>query len=533
MSDMSQGASYLSSDPFRPYRWQPAEATNPNWVPQFQPATWQRPFVHKRESVSRSSSSDVTVPAWAKVKVLKEGNTSLSGASEREPVSDYKWSSKAALVPPPAAHIPVNRALFPPIVFEPPAAAPVLASLPISAPPAPEKQEDPARRYTMQTERTSVRRASVAARTSREFVPPLPGAEPHETASAEGEEFEIPDFKYTVPHTPRYSSLPQHRTGPSSGLEVAREHSFPPTPPSIAGQYAYLSTAGAHVVVSPMSSMDPQRDGVTSHQAVPKDSETTANVLPRLVKVVGTFKSALDDELVVSLGENLRLLHVFPDDWCLVQRLFPQEPGEHRAMSVMESGAVPILCLAEIGSGEPVPRVPPSAASSPISPASLSHNENSSAPLSKSPAISEGSGVSGTSGQTGATDATNATETTHVSDPRSHWSSATTALESSSPITSPGSDGSGGQVVKAILGDGGPISDTASSPVPSPGSSVASGQSLVVPHGLSGGGYMPRMPKKLSQVPKPVHGRTNSSNKIGMTLRNGGFALMLDRTRAS
>jgi hypothetical protein len=536
MSYVSKGASQLSDDPFRASRWQPStEDTNPNWVPQFQPATWQRPLslVYKQGSTSRSSgsdSSDTTVPAWVKVKTVR---ASMSGVSEKEPVSDYKWSSKAALPHPPAAYISGTRAPPTTPVLGSPAVAPAPAPAPASVPPAPEKQGDLAPRFTTETERSSVRRASMAARSSREFVPPLPASVPQETASAESEEFEIPDFKYTVPHTPRYSSLPQHRPGPSSGLEAAPEHSFPPTPPSIAAQYSHLytpRTAGAHVIVSPMPSVGSQPDRVTDDEPVPKSSEATANVLPRLVKVVGTFKPALADELALSLGETLRLLHIFPDDWCLVQRLFPQGSGEPRATSGMESGAVPILCLAEIGSGELVPRVPSSTSSSPKSPMPSARNETVPAPLSTSPAVSEGSGVSGASGQTGATGTTNATETTQLSEPRSHWSPATTALGSFTPITSPESDRSAGQVVKDDVRQ---KTDAVSPPIPSPGSSVASGQSLVVPPGLSGAGYMPRMPKKLDQVPKPAHGKAVYSNKIGMTLRNGSVASMLDRTRAS
>lgn len=532
-----------SVDPLRAYRWQPnTENMNPNWVPQFQPATRQRPlsFVHKKGFVSRlssSDSSDTTVPAWAKVKDRRVANPLLSGANEREPVANYKWSSKAGIPPPSEAFITGNLAARRPF-YEPAAAALALAPTPApaSVPPVPERREDSIHRYTIHSERTSVRRASVAARTSQEYVPPLPSSEPQETGSSEGEEFEIPDFKYSVPHTPRYSSLPQHRTGPSSGLEVDPEHSFPPTPPSTAAQYAHLytpRTAGTHIVVSPMSAMDPQQGGIAGDQPVPNASEIAANVFPRLVKVVGIFKPTLGDELTLSLGETLRLLHVFPDDWCLVQRLFPQESGEPRTTTVMESGAVPILCLADIGTGAPVPRVQSSTLSSPSAPVSSARDENILASPSKSAAISEGSGVSGTSGQTGGTGTTNRTETSQLSEPRSHWSSATSALGSQTPITPPETHLSAGQVVKTDQGD---MGQKFSPLVPSPGSSVASGQSLVVPPGLSGAGYMPRMPKKLDQVPKlahPTHRRTNSSNRSGTNLRNGGFTMMLDRTRAS
>ena len=503
MSYASEGASQLSGDPFRPSRWQPStEDSNPNWVPQFQPATWQRPLslVYKQGSMSRSSRSDPSdtiVPAWVKVKPVK---APVSGVGEKEPAADYNWSSKAALPRPPAAYIAGTRA---------PPATPVPESY-ASAP-------------------------TPLAPLSREFVPPLPPVVPQETTSAESEEFEIPDFEYTVPHTPRYSSLPQHRTVPPSSLEVPPELLFPPTPLSVAAQYAHLHTprpGGAHVIVSPMSSVGPQSNAEAGNRPAAEFCETTASALPRLVKVVGTFKPAFADELSLSLGETLRLLHVFPDDWCLVQRLFPQESGEPRAAPVMESGAVPILCLAEIGSGEPVPRAPSSTSPSPT-PMSSARDETAPAPLSTSPAISEGSSVSGASGQTGATGITNATETTQLSEPRSHWSPATTALGSLTPITSPGSDRSAGQVVKAVWDGVGQKIDAVSPPVPSPGSSVASGQSLVVPPGLSGAGYMPRMPKKLDQVPKPAYGKAIYSNRIGMTMRNDSVASMLDRTRAS
>lgn len=499
------------ADPFRAVHWQPStQDTNTKWVPQFRPASWQRPLslVYKQEKAR--ASTDTVVPPWVRVKHMHVANPSVTDLADREPVSNYKYSSKAALPPPPAAYVVGNRSPPARPSFETEISAP--SPIPVPAP------KSPSPRYTV-IERASVKHASVAARASEETAM----EEAQETGSAEGQEFEIPDFKYSVPNTPRHSSLPKRQTGPTSGADVPAEHFFPPTPASVAAYYGHQTPrTPAGVFVSPMTAAS-----FADEQSPPPLPSPSAN-LPRLVKVVGTYKPALADELSLALGETLRLLHVFPDDWCLVQRLFPNETSAKasRATGLMETGAVPILCLTEIGGGS-IPR--PTPTSSPVE--SVTPASVASGPTVSPSAASQTSGVSGASGQTGATTNTNTTTTTQLSEPRSHWSSATTNIDALSPFTSPGSDRS-----LAVKGSVPP-------PIASPGSaaSSASGQSLFVPPGLQGAGFMPRMPKRLDEVVRPTHSKTGPAQvsmskaypPVGMSLRNGSFSSMFDRTRAS
>jgi hypothetical protein len=60
--------------------------------------------------------------------------------------------------------------------------------------------------------------------------------------------------------------------------------------------------------------------------------------LPRLMLVASDFQPSLPDELSLSIGETLRLVKEFEDEWCLVQRV-----GGPNA----EKGVVPRFCLEE------------------------------------------------------------------------------------------------------------------------------------------------------------------------------------------
>ncbi|KAF8304991.1 hypothetical protein DL93DRAFT_2089900 [Clavulina sp. PMI_390] len=666
VDNQMSNADRASVDPFRAtHRWQPStENANPHWVPQFQPATWQRPLslvykherLNSRSTVNTSSSSvdETTVPAWAKTRKASNLSTSsipsLSDSTDAKPdlianeaTSSYKWSSKAAMPPaPPAAHIAGNRSAPTPKsssatssparrpVAAPPIEEPTPEAEPAAAAPAPVTT---GRKRSIRTKRSSVKQVPASARPT-EVAPPMPPmplpapapveqsepvatvATPAPTTAAlleEGEEFEIPDFHYTVPNTPRFSSLPKSRAGPTSGDDVPLEDQalFPPTPAhylNSTSPYAPYS-AVTHVEVSPMpptaissssSSGSPFEEG---QDALPYPSPSqdqqlphTPLPLPRLVKVVGTFKPSLNDEMGLTLGETLRLLHIFPDDWCLVQRLLPagKRDGEavsmkHPSAAPLESGAVPILCLAEVHTGFPVmkplmsPQVQSAGAASAssgegslaaLSLASLESDESQESQAAKS---STSGASSNLSKQTGAS---SGTDTTQVSE-RSHWSSATTVLEGSlTPGTSPGmSDRSMGEILRAVKGPVGmgagmkPVGkhhDFAPPPsaaLSSPGSSVASsnsavsgassnasGQSLVVPANLQSSGYMPLIPRKLEQVSRPVHApgpplsksaafaaktvpmagmRKAPAGGLGMSMRNTALSSMLDRTRAS
>lgn len=60
--------------------------------------------------------------------------------------------------------------------------------------------------------------------------------------------------------------------------------------------------------------------------------------LPRLMTVEHAFEPTMDDELLVSVEETVRLLEEYEDEWCLVQRV-----GRIDA----QKGVIPRLCLTE------------------------------------------------------------------------------------------------------------------------------------------------------------------------------------------
>ncbi|KAA1469227.1 hypothetical protein DENSPDRAFT_878753 [Dentipellis sp. KUC8613] len=67
-------------------------------------------------------------------------------------------------------------------------------------------------------------------------------------------------------------------------------------------------------------------------------SVKSSSSLPRLMDVASTFTPSREDELAVRVGEVLRLLEEFEDEWCLVQRVGPVDA---------EKGVIPRFCLQE------------------------------------------------------------------------------------------------------------------------------------------------------------------------------------------
>lgn len=59
---------------------------------------------------------------------------------------------------------------------------------------------------------------------------------------------------------------------------------------------------------------------------------------PRLMNVVNSFEPSMEDELMITVGETIRILEEYEDEWCLVQRV-----GRIDA----EKGVVPRFCLTE------------------------------------------------------------------------------------------------------------------------------------------------------------------------------------------
>ncbi|KAI0313124.1 hypothetical protein OF83DRAFT_1175970 [Amylostereum chailletii] len=78
------------------------------------------------------------------------------------------------------------------------------------------------------------------------------------------------------------------------------------------------------------ATMPSMRDCVSAH--------LSGSALPRLMVVCTSFPAMRADELPITVGESLRLLEEFEDQWCLVQRV-----GRVDA----ELGVIPRFCLAE------------------------------------------------------------------------------------------------------------------------------------------------------------------------------------------
>jgi hypothetical protein len=56
------------------------------------------------------------------------------------------------------------------------------------------------------------------------------------------------------------------------------------------------------------------------------------------MQVTSSFEPSRSDELSLRVGETLRLIKEFEDEWCLVQRVGPPDA---------EKGVVPSCCLVE------------------------------------------------------------------------------------------------------------------------------------------------------------------------------------------
>jgi len=62
-----------------------------------------------------------------------------------------------------------------------------------------------------------------------------------------------------------------------------------------------------------------------------------AKKLPRLMTVAALYIPSMSDELPVRLGETIRMIEEYEDEWCLVQRVGRTD----------ERGVIPRFCLAE------------------------------------------------------------------------------------------------------------------------------------------------------------------------------------------
>lgn len=133
---------------------------------------------------------------------------------------------------------------------------------------------------------------------------------------------QVSDEKNTAVATPANLKLQMLKTGPASPLpSPIRTASIGPDSP------LFKSLASA-----PKLSAKP---------TLPKD-----RALPRLMVVACTFVPSLPDELQIRIGEPLRMLEEYEDEWCLVQRV-----GKLDA----DRGVIPRFCLQEVPAQQAAP----------------------------------------------------------------------------------------------------------------------------------------------------------------------------------
>ncbi|KAI0784402.1 hypothetical protein C8Q75DRAFT_736264 [Abortiporus biennis] len=101
-------------------------------------------------------------------------------------------------------------------------------------------------------------------------------------------------------------------------------------------------TSATSPVPSPRSSsygnLDSSWKSKTPLSGRPRAKSVNGKRYPRLMLVVCTFVPSLPDELRINLGETLRLIEEYEDEWCLVQRVGKSED---------ERGVIPRFCLQE------------------------------------------------------------------------------------------------------------------------------------------------------------------------------------------
>jgi len=135
-----------------------------------------------------------------------------------------------------------------------------------------------------------------------------------------------------VPPTPPESSptempppTPMHGSAATTAATPTRESfDLPPVPsPSPSPRSTSFQSAASTPSSAP-------RAGIAT-MFTPKS-------LPRLMQVTTSFEPSRSDELSLRVGETLRLIKEFEDEWCLVQRIGAPDA---------EKGVVPTCCLAE------------------------------------------------------------------------------------------------------------------------------------------------------------------------------------------
>ncbi|KAK7034743.1 fus1 actin binding protein [Paramarasmius palmivorus] len=150
-----------------------------------------------------------------------------------------------------------------------------------------------------------------------------------------------PDFDTTPPTPPTppaTQKLNSFKPSPLSKNEPSSRFSVSPLPPRTPGGVEPLpsparSTSFAHQ----------QQQGLQSSSRLSKHISSVfkangALPLPRLMTVINTFEPSLDDELLVKIGDTVRLLEEYNDGWCLAQIIGKADSPR---------GVVPRFCLVE------------------------------------------------------------------------------------------------------------------------------------------------------------------------------------------
>ena len=98
-------------------------------------------------------------------------------------------------------------------------------------------------------------------------------------------------------------------------------------------------------ITLPRPEMPPFNSALNRAGALPTGSANTS--MPRLMTVIAPFTPTLEDELVLKVGDIVRVIEEFQDEWCLVQMVGRIDSPR---------GVVPCVCLQERRRIVPVPR---------------------------------------------------------------------------------------------------------------------------------------------------------------------------------
>lgn len=149
---------------------------------------------------------------------------------------------------------------------------------------------------------------------------------------------------------PAYSAQP---SAPLITVQVADEKDGRRATPTAALTLQMLKLDPSSPIPSPIrtASIGPDSPLFKSLASAPKLSANRASglaakALPRLMVVGCTFVPSLPDELTIRVGEPVRMLEEYEDEWCLVQRV-----GNADA----ERGVVPRFCVQEVPQTQAAP----------------------------------------------------------------------------------------------------------------------------------------------------------------------------------